>query len=71
MPNTTPDSYSLPTITAAWTEYKSRRAWRCKKNGRTTVKLVCPDMAEGWTSVDVVKVKDVLDFPTYLEKVFA
>ena len=61
--------FTIAQIKDAWADYKSKNCWKCMKEGRTTVKFSAPDMAEGYTKVTMTKAREVIDFPTYLEKV--
>jgi hypothetical protein len=58
-------------IKASWETYQKANCWRVLRGGKWTVSMGKPDTTGGATRVEMVKVKDHLSFPKYLEAVNA
>jgi len=63
------DKCTMEFIKTKWAEYKAARCWRSLRSGKWTVNFKGPDISGGVTRSEMVKVKDHMDFPEYLERI--
>lgn len=59
--------FTIGQIKDAWTEYQEKKAWRVLRDGKWKLYLKNPDTTDGTTRAEMVKLKDHMSFPKYLE----
>lgn len=60
--------YTQKQITEAWLKYKSDHCWKVLINGKKMIRFIDPvRTGEKPTSCKMVKIKDAVEFPKFLE----
>ena len=59
--------YTLPQIKERWEDYQKAKAWRVLRGGKWRVYKKAPDTTDGATRAEMIKLKDHISFPKFIE----
>lgn len=59
--------FTMSQIKDLWEGYQGKKAWRVLRNGKWKLYTKNPDTTGGATRAEMVKLKDHMSFPKYLE----
>ncbi len=61
--------FTISQIKERWTEYQDKKCWRVLREGKWKLYLNRPNTTAGATRAEMVKIKDHMSFPKFLEAV--
>ena len=61
--------FTISQIKERWEAYLSAKGWRVLKEGKWKLQFKSPDLTGGATKAEMVKIKDYMSFPKYLEDI--
>ena len=59
--------FTLDQLKERWEDYKEAMAWRVLREGKWKVYTKRPETTDGATRCEMVKIKEHMSFPKYLE----
>jgi hypothetical protein len=61
------ETYTISQIKDLWNDYQTAKAWRVLRDGKWKVYKKAPDTTDGATSAEMIRIKDHVSFPKFLE----
>ena len=59
--------YTLPQIKELWEAYQNAKAWRVLREGKWKIYRKSPNIEDGVTKCEMIKLKDKMSFPKFME----